>query len=149
MRREVEDSLEIARPPEHVFAYVTDPEHWSQWSGPVIDVRDAQPGPLLPDAVFTVVAKLVGRQFETEFRVTDHEPNRLLAYQSTSGPVPSTFTLRFQPSNAGTHLTQTVSTDDEQVGSFFRLGFPLIEAAYRRQMAADLATLKDLLEGSG
>jgi hypothetical protein len=28
------------------------------------------------------------------------------------------------------------------VGTFFRLGFPLIEAAYRRQMAADLATLK-------
>jgi hypothetical protein len=72
--------------------------------------------------------------------------NRLLAYQSTSGPVPSTFTWRFQSSENGTVVTQTVSGDDEQVGTFFRLGFPLIEAAYRRQATADLATLKDLLE---
>ena len=148
MHRQVEDSMEIARPVGQVFAYVTNPEHWSQWSGPVINVRSAQPGPLTPDATFTVVAKLVGRQFETESTVTGYEPNRLLAYQSTSGPVPSTFTWRFEPSGAGTRLTQVVSTDDEQVGRFLRLGFPLIEAAYRRQMSADLATLKDLLEGS-
>jgi uncharacterized protein YndB with AHSA1/START domain len=144
----VEDSVEIARPPEEVFAYVTNPEHWSQWSSPVIEVRRAQSGPLTPHATFSVVAKLVGRQFETESRVTDLEPNRLLAYQSISGPVPSNFVWRFEPSSAGTRLSQTVSTDDEQVGTFFRLGFPLIEAAYRRQMSADLATLKDLLEGS-
>jgi uncharacterized protein YndB with AHSA1/START domain len=147
VRREVEDRIDIARPPEEVFAYVTNPEHWPQWSGPVIEVRSEHPGPLTADATFTVVAKLVGRQFETESRVTEVVKNRLLAYTSTSGPVPSTFTFRFDPTDAGTRVTQTVSTDDEQVvGVFFRLGFPLIEAAYRRQMAVDLATLKDLLE---
>jgi uncharacterized protein YndB with AHSA1/START domain len=147
VRREVEDTIDIARPPEQVFAYVTNPEHWPQWSGPVIEVRSAQAGALTLDATFTVVAKLVGRQFETQSRVTEVVENRLLAYTSTSGPVPSTFTWRFDPTDAGTRVTQTVSTDDEQVvGTFFRLGFPLIEAAYRRQMAADLATLKDILE---
>jgi uncharacterized protein YndB with AHSA1/START domain len=146
VRREVQDSIEIARPVEQVFTYVTNPAHWAQWSGPVIDVRWQQPGQLTPDAIFTVVAKLVGRQFETQSQVTEFEPNRLLAYHSTSGPVPSTFTWRFEASGTGTRLTQTVSTDDEQVGTFFRLGFALIEAAYRRQMTADLTTLKEVLE---
>jgi uncharacterized protein YndB with AHSA1/START domain len=146
VRREVEHSIDIARPPEEVFAYVTNPEHWPQWSGPVIEVRPEHPGPLTANGTFTVVAKLVGRQFETHSTVTEVVENRLLAYTSTSGPVPSTFTWRFDPTKTGTRLTQTVSTDDEQVGTFFRLGFPLIEAAYRRQMAADLATLKDLLQ---
>jgi uncharacterized protein YndB with AHSA1/START domain len=146
VHREVEDRIDIARPPEDVFAYVTNPEHWPQWSAPVIEVRSRQAGTLTPDTTFTVVAKLVGRQFETESRVTEVVENRLLAYTSTSGPVPSTFTWHFDPTDAGTRLTQTVSTDDEQVGVFFRLGFPLIEAAYRRQMTADLATLRDLLE---
>jgi uncharacterized protein YndB with AHSA1/START domain len=147
VRREVEDSIDIARSPEEVFTYVTNPQHWPQWSGPVMEVRSGQPGPLTANGTFTVVAKLVGRQFETDSKVTEVVENQLLTYTSTSGPVPSTFTWRFDPTDAGTRVTQTVSTDDEQVvGAFFRLGFPLIEAAYRRQMAADLATLKDLLE---
>jgi uncharacterized protein YndB with AHSA1/START domain len=146
VRREVQHSIDIARPAEDVFAYVTNPEHWPQWSGPVIEVRSGQPGTLTANGTFTVVAKLVGRQFKTHSRVTEVVDNRLLAYTSTSGPVPSTFAWRFDPTDAGTRVTQTVSTDDEKVGTFFRLGFPLIEAAYRRQMAADLATLKDLLE---
>ena len=73
MHHEGEVSVEIARPVEEVFAYVTDPGYWSQWSGPVIEVRRAQLGPLALDATFTVVAKLVGRQFETESRVTGYE----------------------------------------------------------------------------
>jgi uncharacterized protein YndB with AHSA1/START domain len=148
VHHEGEVSVEIARPVEEVFAYVTDPEHWPQWSGPVIEVRRAQPGPLTLDATFTVVAKLLGRQFETEAIVTGYELNRLLAYQSTSGPVPSTFTWQFEPLAAGTRVTQIVGGDDEKVGAFFRLGYPLVVAAYRRQAVADLATLKDLLEGS-
>lgn len=146
MRREVEASIEIACPVEQVFSYVTTPDNWPTWSSPVISVRSAQPGPLLTGVAFTVVAKLVGRQFETHSTVTNHEPNRLLAYHSTSGPVPSTFTWRFEPVEGGTRLTQTVVADEERTTGFFKLAFPLVEAAYRRQMAADLSTLKDLLE---
>jgi uncharacterized protein YndB with AHSA1/START domain len=147
VRREVEHSTDIARPPEEVFPFVTNPEHWPQWSALVIAVRSEPPGPLTANGTFTVVAKLLGRQFETHSRVTEVVENRLLAYTSTSGPVPSAFTWRFDPTDAGTRVTETVSTDDEEVvGAFFRLAFPLIEAAGRRQMKADLATLKDLLE---
>jgi uncharacterized protein YndB with AHSA1/START domain len=142
----IQDSVQVARPVEHVFAYATDPEHWPEWAGPVIKVKTPRPGPLTPGVEFTVIAKLVGRQFETHSSVTDYEDNRLLAYRSTSGPVPSTFTWRFEPVGSMTRITQTVEADEERTSGFFKLAFPLVEAAYRRQMAADLATLKDLLE---
>jgi uncharacterized protein YndB with AHSA1/START domain len=142
--RTLESSIDIARPVEQVFPYVTTPGHWPQWSSPVIEVRSQREGQLGPDTTFTVVAKLVGRQFETECQVTDYEVDRLLGYTSASPP--STFSWRFEPVAGGTRVTQTVTADEAHAGRFFRLAFPLVEAAYRRQMAADLATLKDLVE---
>jgi uncharacterized protein YndB with AHSA1/START domain len=142
--RTLESSIEIARPVDQVFPYVTTPEHWPQWAGPVIDVQSQPKGQLGPDSTFTVVAKLVGRQFEAECQVTGYEVDRLLAYTSASPP--STFSWHFEPVAGATRVTQTVTADEGPAGKFFRLAFPIVEAAYRRQMAADLATLKDLIE---
>jgi hypothetical protein len=38
---------------------------------------------------------------------------------------------------------------DAEVGGFFRLAEPLVGRAIRRQIEADMATLKDLLEAGG
>ena len=45
--------------------------------------------------------------------------------------------------NGSTRFTQTF---EAEVGGFFRLAEPLVARAIRRQMEADMETLKDLLE---
>ena len=109
-------------------------------------VRGPQSGRLEAGVPFTVVAKLLGRQFATEAVVTDFEPDKLLAYASTGGPMPSTWTWRFEAVPEGTRVVQVATADEELAGRFFRLAWPLVVRVFRRQMAADLATLKDLLE---
>ena len=145
--REVETTIVIERPVHLVFAYVTAPENWPTWSSTVIAVNVREPGPLHEDATFTVVAKLLGRQFDSEEVVTDFQPGELFAYTTKSGSMPGSWTWRFEDVPEGTRLVQTAVADEERAGRFFRISWPVVERIFRRQMAAELATLKDILEG--
>jgi uncharacterized protein YndB with AHSA1/START domain len=144
-----EASVEIERPVEEVFGYVTVPENLPEWAGPVVEVRDVQkaaPDQLRQGDKFTAAAKFLGRRFETPCEVTDYLSNRQFSFRSTGGPVPQEFTYILEPTLKGTHFTQSV---EAQPGAFFRLTGPLFEAAGRRQINNDLETLKDLLEARG
>jgi uncharacterized protein YndB with AHSA1/START domain len=107
----IEESVEIDRPPEEVFAYVADPEHLPEWSGIVQEVRKEGQGQPREGDRFTTAAKFLGRRFETPMEVVAHEPPRRHSDRSTGGPFeqehtfiveatdpttgrPTTFTLR-------------------------------------------------------
>jgi uncharacterized protein YndB with AHSA1/START domain len=79
----VEESVEINRPVEEVFSYASDPEHFPEWSGIILEVQKEGPGVLAEGERFTTVSKFLGRRFETPFEVTAHEPNRLHSHRST------------------------------------------------------------------
>ena len=133
----VEDSVEIGRPADAVFAYVTDPENLPTWTGVVVEVRKDG------GDRFTLVQKFLGRRFESPCEVITSEPNRRYAFRSTGGPIPLSFTFTCEPSGAGTRLTEI---GEGEPGTFFNLVGPLFEKAAKRQVRHDLDTLKDLLE---
>ena len=133
----VEETVEIDRPVDDVFAYVADPENQATWTGVVVEVRKDG------GDRFTLVQKFLGRRFETPCEVTASEPNRRYVYRSVGGPIPYTFSFTLEPAGAATRLT---FTGEGEPGNFFRLVGPLFEKAAKRQMRHDLDTLKDLLE---
>ncbi len=135
----VEDTVEIDRPADEVFAYVTNPENLPTWTGVVMEVRRDS------GDRFTLIQKFLGRRFETPCEVTTSEPNRRYVYRSIGGPIPYTFSYTLEPSGAGTRFT---NTGEGEPGSFFRLVGPLFEKAAKRQVHHDLETLKDVLESS-
>ena len=140
----IEESVEIDRPPEEVFAYVADPGHLPEWSGIVQEVHKEAQGQLQGGDRFTTVAKFLGRRFETPFEVTVHESPRHHSHKSTGGPLAQEWTLTFEEvAGGGTRFTQVV---EGEPGGFFRLAGPMLEMAGRRQFRADLGNLKDLLE---
>ncbi len=143
----VEESVEINRPVEEVFSYVSTLENFPEWAGPPIEVRKDTPGPPKEGDTFTSVAKFLGRRFETPFRITSVEPNQRLSYQATGGPLPDQrWTLAWEEVSGGTRYTQVVEGEPR---GFFRLADPLLERALKRQFRTDLETLKDLLEARG
>ena len=142
-----EESVEIDRPPEEVFSYVANPENLPEWTNLVLEVRkDAEDQPNAVDR-FSVVAKFLGRRFETPFEVSAHEPPRHHSDRSTGGPFEQEYIYTFeQTGRGGTRLTQVVETEP---GGFFKLVGPLLERAGSRQLRTDLSNLKDLLEARG
>jgi uncharacterized protein YndB with AHSA1/START domain len=138
----VEESIEIDRPVEVVFAYVANPQNLLEWSGLVIEVKDARV-PLSEGDTFTTVGKFLGRRFETPFERIYIEPNRRYTDRAKGGPVPNQdWTYTFEEVPAGVRLTRAV---EGEPGGFFKLADPLIERALKRQVRADLQTIKDLL----
>jgi uncharacterized membrane protein len=143
----VEESVEIGRPVEEVFAYAADPENLPEWSGLAIEVRKDTSGPLREGDVFVTVAKFLGRRFETPFEVTSYETNRRYTHRATGGPIPDQeWTYTYEEVPGGTRLTRAAQGEP---GGFFKPADPLIERALKRQVRTDMETLKDLLEAGG
>ena len=138
----IEESIEINRPVEDVFAYVSDVNHLPQWAGTTIEVKDAPEGPLHDGATFTDVGKFLGWRIETPLEPTVEAPHRLM-YRSTGGLVPHDWTYTFEPLGHGTRMTLAV---EGEPGGFFRLAGPFFERAFKRQLTTDIQRLKDLLE---
>jgi uncharacterized protein YndB with AHSA1/START domain len=143
----IEESVEINRPLEEVFDYVANHENLPEWSGIVLEVQKETEGQLQEGDRFTVVAKFLGRRFETPFEVSAHQPPRRHSDRSMGGPFEQEYTYTFEETaGSGTRFTQVAEGEPE---GFFRLAGPLLEIAGRRQFRADLQTLKDLLETQG
>ena len=142
-----EESVEINRPVEEVFSYVSTVESQPEWATPPMEVRKDTPGPPKEGDTFTSVSKFLGRRFETPYRITSIEPNRQFSYRATGGPLPDQrWTHTCEEVSGGTRYTMVL---EGEPGGFFRLAEPLIQRAANRQFRANLETLKDMLEARG
>ncbi len=123
-------------------------ENLPEWSSPILEVQKRTQGPLVEEgACFTTMAKVLGRRFETPFEVTVHDSPHRHTDTSRGGLFPQKYTHIFEEvEGGGIRLTEVAVGEP---GGFFRLAGPLLEVAGRRQMRADLDTLKDLLEAQG
>ncbi len=138
-------SREIGRPRKEVFDYVSEPDNFPEWTGTAIEVRKGAPGPVREGDTFTAAIKFLGRRFETPYERTTHDPDRPFEERAAGGPIPDqdwTYTFE-EVSESTTRLTRKV---EGEPGGFFKFADPLIERALKRQVRADLETLKDLLE---
>ena len=98
-------SIEIARPPHEVFAFVTDPSKLAAWQD-AEEVTQLSPGPLGVGSRLREVHKVLGRRRVeiTEFVV--YEPGRRFEIRMIEGP-PLDGRWDFEPSPVGTRLTFT------------------------------------------
>ena len=123
----VGENVEINRPVEEGFTYVSDPQTLPEWSGVVKEVRSEAQGTLREGDRYTSVAKFLGRTFETPLEVTAQEPPRRQSARSTGGPFPQEYTyILEEAAGDGTRLTLVA---EREPGGFFRLVGPLLQRA--------------------
>jgi uncharacterized membrane protein len=140
----VEESIEINRPLQEVFNYVSDVDNYPRWMTHVLDVRKDTPGPPQQGDRFIVAIKSVGRRFETPYERSPYEANRCYTDRAVGGPIPNhRWHCTFEEVPHGTDLTRTV---DAKPGGLLKLLEPLQKRAAGRQLRRDLRTLKNALE---
>ena len=61
----VEESIEINRPLQEVFDYVSEVTNFPEWTAHTLEVRNDTVGPPQQGDRFTLAIKSVGRRFET------------------------------------------------------------------------------------
>lgn len=137
-----EHTVEIARPPEEVFSFVTDTANYPRWQPSLVEIRPITRGRLRLGSEATEVRRFLGREVETTWRCVEHEPHERSAIESDDGPVPFRGTFVLEPHRGGTRFTWTVETR----GAAARMGGPLVGRATRRELEENTTRLKELLE---
>jgi uncharacterized protein YndB with AHSA1/START domain len=134
-------SVEIARPPEDVFAYLTDVSRLPEWQSSATEA-DVD-GELRVGARIRERRTFIGRDVKAELEVTGYEPPRRFDVSSRSGPVSYEIRHTLKPSGGGTSLNVEV---DVKVGGLMRLAAQGPLKLAEREFRADFDELKRLLE---
>jgi hypothetical protein len=97
--------IDIARPPEAVFAYMTDPAKLGTWQD-AEEVEQITPGPVGAGTRFREVHKALGRRRVEITEIVVFEPGRRFDIRVVDGP-PVDGRWDYEPHGAGTRLTFT------------------------------------------
>ena len=138
-------SIEVARPPEKVFAYSTDPERFAEWQRDVVRVAVEGDGPPRVGTRFTTTRRIGGVERSMTQEVTELRAPRSWAVRGVEGPIRPSARVTVEPLDGGTRSRLTFTLDFEGHG----IGRPLV-AAVRRQAAraapVSYRALKERLE---
>lgn len=138
-----EHTVVVERPPEDVFAFLTDLSSLPEWQSGAVEVRGLE-GSVGVGTRYVEVLKFLGKRFEATIEVTEYEPGRRFSIKTVSGPIPFRVEHRLEPSNGGG--TKVNVTLEGEPGGVFKLAEPLVMRNAKRQVADDFATLKRLVE---
>ena len=139
----VETTVQIDRPSEEVFTYISNFENNPEWQSGQLKAKFTTVGPLRVGSTYDQVAKFLGRQVVSTFEVVEYEPNRKVKASSTSGSFPITFTRMVEPSDEGSEVTAIIEGD---ATGFFKLAEPLLKVMVKNSVDADYQNLKRILE---
>jgi hypothetical protein len=129
----------IARPVEEVFAFMTEPQNQTQWRKGVVESVRTSEGPLGVGAAGKVVWSSMGGM-TSDWTCTAWELDRRFAFRVTK-PISFDAEYRFEAVSGGTRVE--VEAEPQR---FFRLLWPLARRYFGKEYAADLATIKGVLE---
>jgi len=133
--------VEVARPVEDVFAYATDPAKVPEWNAMVEGVT-ATESPLRAGTKTRIRMRLLGRTIDGTQQVLEHEANRRLVVR-TDQPFRVTDTWTFDAIGSKTRVS---FASEGSPGGFFRLAEPIVARIAKKQLQAQLDTLKEILE---
>ena len=142
----ITESIEIARRPEDVFAYITDPSHVPDWQESVVRVSREGSGPA-SDGTRVVVTRRVGRrEMVMTAELSDLHPPTSWSVLGVDGPVRGILKGTIDPLQDGQASRVTMVLDFEGHG----IGKLLVPLVVRRQAASEMPKnqqkLKQLLE---
>jgi hypothetical protein len=136
-------SIQIYRPLNQVFAFVTAPENDFQWQYGTLastQISDGEPG---LGTLFRAVGHLLGRRTETIYEVTVFELNHQYGFKSVTGPVDSYTLYTLDIARGGTSVNLFIETNPRDV---FKPNDTIVVKKFRKQYKENLAMLKSVLE---
>jgi uncharacterized protein YndB with AHSA1/START domain len=94
-------SIDIARPPDVVFSYATDPTRFAEWQRDVVDVRVEADRPPGVGARFTTIRRVGGAERTMTQEITELDPPRSWAAHGVDGPIRPAASITVEPLDDG------------------------------------------------
>jgi uncharacterized protein YndB with AHSA1/START domain len=138
MRVDAANEILIDRPAADVFAFVADSENDAAWRPGVLDItRVSGERPGVGARYRQGVKGPGGRRIDADIETTAYEPDRLIAFRTTAGPVRPVGRYEISPQNGATRVRFALEAE--------RRGLKVAMApAVRRAMAGEVGHLENL-----
>jgi len=137
------NTITIDRPVADVFAYVADLENLPRWNYAIQQTRMVSPGPVGVGTRYHQVRTVPTRQ-EESLEVVELDEGRRLTVRGTLNRLPALLCYDLDHNGRTTVLSNTVELT---VPGPLVLASPLATRRVKQSVAANLAVLKEILEG--
>ena len=141
----ITESIEIARPPEEVFAYLNDLSRNGEWQTQIVTSRVETEGPTRVGTRVSEKRRMGNREQDSTYEITEHDPPRLIAFRSLEGPIRPIGKETLEPIDGGARTRLTLELDFEAHGAGKML-LPLVRSQTKKQVPKDQQALKERLE---
>lgn len=128
-------TIDIARPPDDVFSYATDPARFAEWQDDVVTVRVEETGPPSVGARFTTTRRIGAVERTMTQEITEIDPPRSWAVRGVGGPIRPHASITIEPLDGSAKSRVTFALDFEGHG----IGVPLVPMV--RRMAGKAAPM--------
>jgi uncharacterized membrane protein len=142
----ISTSVEIARRPEDVFAYITDVPRHPEWQEGLVSVTLETGEPLGVGSRVVHKRKLGPGTVATTSEITAFEPPRVVGFRGLDGPIRAEGTQRVEPAGEGARVSFEMEMRGHGLGV---LMLPMARRQATRQVAESHEKLKRILESSG
>jgi uncharacterized protein YndB with AHSA1/START domain len=139
-----EHTVEIAAPAAAVFPYLADGERRLRWMGVLVETEALTEGPPAVGSRWRDVFEDHGRRIELESELTEYVPDELLQVHIVSRGFEATSTQRLVEASGRTRLNTVIDTEYKLLAA--RVLGPVVRRHAQRQLEADLAGLKEIVE---
>jgi uncharacterized protein YndB with AHSA1/START domain len=141
------ERVDISRPPDEVFAYLTDPAHLTEWQESLVSARMEGGSTPAVGSRMTSVRKVAGGERTMTSELTEYDPPRRFRFRGIDGPVRAFGSGSVEPLEGGTRSRVTVELDFEGHGIGKLLVPLLVRRQARKELPKNQQNLKQRLEG--
>jgi len=144
MALQINSTVLIARPVEEVFAFLLDIERSAATDPNLVSVEKTPPGPIGVGTTYVLQQRIQGKVRQSTMRLTEIEPNHLIAFAADLGPMEAQMRLSVEPAQGGTRVT---AHGEGMPRGIFRLFSRHLQRMGHRVWDMRLAQVKAALEG--
>ena len=139
----IEESVEIKRPVDKVFAFTTDAKSWPKWQSTFPDAEQTSQGPVGVGTTFKGTLHMMGLSMKWTAKATEYEPNKKFGKTITCGSLTNEQHNTYDPIEGGTKFTIVYNM---KIGGLMKLISPMIVSSTRKALKKALGNLKGVLE---
>ncbi|MFA5056380.1 MAG: SRPBCC family protein [Dehalococcoidia bacterium] len=139
----IEESVEIKRPVEKVFAYTIDAKDWSKWLSFIPEAEQTSQGPISVGTTFKGSSRLIGHTNNWTAKTVECEPNKSFGADTTGPGIIMKEHYTYSSVNGGTKFTIVY---DIRMFGLYKLSSLMVISNMRKELKNSLINLKSILE---
>jgi uncharacterized protein YndB with AHSA1/START domain len=137
--------VDVARPPDEVFRYVTDPSRFGEWQSGVVSAHIEGDGQAVGSRCI-MTRRIGGKDRTSTSEITQLSPPRTWAIQGIDGPIRADVTVTVDARQDGSRSHVVIQLDFRGYG-IGKLIVPVVIAEARKEALESSQKLKSRLEG--